>query len=278
MWGNMQTIVKVLNSSVVLVEDEQGNSSIVMGKGIGFGRKKDEILTESYGNQTFIPMKSERQQELFQACAKIPEKIFEISESIIQYAESQLGIQLNSSLHYVLADHVSFVIERYEKNIQIVNRMLYEVKSFYPKEYRIGDYGRKLINQEYCFDIEEDEAANIAFHIINANDTENNNIDSMKNVKLIREITDIIQYSLNRMIDKDSMNYARFVTHIKFFVLRLLSDSLLIENNSLYEEIRRDYPESIRIANKVASYLSTKYGYVITKDERVYLAIHINRI
>ena len=37
-------IQKVLNSSVVLVQDDSGEESILLGKGIGYGRKAGEPI------------------------------------------------------------------------------------------------------------------------------------------------------------------------------------------------------------------------------------------
>ena len=40
-------IQKVLNSSVVLVQDDSGEESILLGKGIGYGRKAGEPIDGS---------------------------------------------------------------------------------------------------------------------------------------------------------------------------------------------------------------------------------------
>ena len=36
--------------------------------------------------------------------------------------------------------HNSFAIERYNKNVSLQNRLLWEVKKFYPEEFKIGLY------------------------------------------------------------------------------------------------------------------------------------------
>ena len=44
-------IKKVLNSSVVLVEDDAHQESILLGKGIGFGQKPGNVIVENQENQ-----------------------------------------------------------------------------------------------------------------------------------------------------------------------------------------------------------------------------------
>ena len=43
----MQTIKKVLNSSVVLVVDERGVERVLLGRGIGFGAKAGEAMNRA---------------------------------------------------------------------------------------------------------------------------------------------------------------------------------------------------------------------------------------
>ncbi|MFR3430469.1 MAG: CAT RNA binding domain-containing protein [Holdemanella porci] len=46
-------IKKVLNSSVVLVSDHENNEFILLGKGIGYGKKVGESIDQSASNQIY---------------------------------------------------------------------------------------------------------------------------------------------------------------------------------------------------------------------------------
>ena len=48
-------IQKVLNSSVVLVQDDSGEESILLGKGIGYGRKAGEPIERQPSDRVFLP-------------------------------------------------------------------------------------------------------------------------------------------------------------------------------------------------------------------------------
>ena len=49
-------IQKVLNSSVVLVQDDSGEESILLGKGIGYGRKAGEPIERQPSDRVFLPL------------------------------------------------------------------------------------------------------------------------------------------------------------------------------------------------------------------------------
>lgn len=274
----MKVIKKVLNSSVVLVKDNQNNDFILTGKGIGYGRKQGEVILDSEENQLFLLVSSAKQKILFDLVQRVPEEMFVLSEVIVDYAETKIGKPLPVNIHYTLADHISFAIERLQSNINITNRLFWEMKTFYAREFEIGLFAVSYINKTMNVELPEEEAANIAFHIANVTGAFENSYDSMKAARLIREVTDLIQYSLNRTINKEGIHYERFITHIKYFVERALSDKMLQDNNVLYEKVEIEYSESMKIAHRVAGFLLQNHDINVSKDEMTFLAIHIDRI
>lgn len=60
-------IQKVLNSSVVLVQDDSGEESILLGKGIGYGRKAGEPIERQPSDRVFLPL-STRTHSLCWSC------------------------------------------------------------------------------------------------------------------------------------------------------------------------------------------------------------------
>ena len=69
-------IQKVLNSSVVLVQDDSGEESILLGKGIGYGRKAGEPIERQPSDRVFLPLSNPDAQpmlELFSSIAHLTE-------------------------------------------------------------------------------------------------------------------------------------------------------------------------------------------------------------
>lgn len=44
------------------------------------------------------------------------------------------------SIYFTLSDHLNFAVERAKKNINITNRVYWEIKNYYSEEFRIGKY------------------------------------------------------------------------------------------------------------------------------------------
>ena len=65
-------IQKVLNSSVVLVQDDSGEESILLGKGIGYGRKAGEPIERQPSDRVFLPLSNPDAQPMLELFSSIP--------------------------------------------------------------------------------------------------------------------------------------------------------------------------------------------------------------
>ncbi|MFD1171197.1 PRD domain-containing protein [Oceanobacillus picturae] len=275
----MNKIKKVLNTSVVLVENEKKQEYILFGKGIGFGQKVGNIIETRKADQTFIPIENTKAKEFLSLLDSIPPVYFELTQNIISEAEKRLNTKLNSGILFTLMDHLSFAVERYNKNINITNRVYWEIKSYYSEEFSVGVFAVELINQEFNIELPKEEAANIAFHIINAQSDGNKTKDGMKHAKMIGSVVNLVQYTLNINMDKENIHYTRFITHVRFFVERYFNDTMLEDKDDiLFEQIASLYPNAMDGAFKIKQYIKQVYGKNIPNDELTYLAVHIHRL
>lgn len=46
----------------------------------------------------------------------------------------------------------------------------------------------------------------------------------------------------------------------------------------LYEQVRLNYPEAFACSEKIKAYVEKTYDFPMSKDEQVYLTIHIQRL
>jgi len=76
-------------------------------------------------------------------------------------------------------------------------------------------------------------------------------------------------------IDKTSLDYARFLTHLRFAIKRILVNMSI--KNDFIKEIKSKYKLSYKIANGVSKILVTQLEKDVTVDEIAYLAMHIER-
>ncbi|RKL64804.1 transcription antiterminator BglG [Salipaludibacillus neizhouensis] len=275
----MITIKKVLNSSVVLAENEQKEEFILLGKGIGYGQKTGNIIEEHQAEQMFIPIENIKVKEFLGILDTIPPELIELTQQIVQYAEEKLNAKLNTSIYFMLMDHLNFAVERYKKNINITNRVYWEIKNYYSEEFKIGEFALKLMNEKIQIDLPIEEAANIAFHLINAQEEKKESQNGMRFAKMIGSIVNLVRYTLNINIDNENIHYTRFITHVKFFVERFYSDKMLDDkDNALFEQLATLYPQAMDGAFKIKDYIKQVYGKSIPNEELAYLAVHIHRL
>ena len=124
----------------------------------------------------------------------------------------------------------------------------------------------------------EEEAGNIAFHLVNAQ-TENPDMEqTLLVMRMLKDIFNIVQFSFPQKIQTDSIHYSRFVTHMQFFLQRVLENKMLEDEIGLFEQIVVQSPESYSCACKIAAYIKRALLVEIPREELVYLMIHITRI
>lgn len=275
----MLVVKKSLNSSVLLVKDKKNQEFILMGKGIGYGRKSGEIIEDDNESQLFMQVDNQIAQRLMGMINSIPAKYFEVSQEIIDYAAVKLNTTFKNNIYLLLTDHISFAVDRFNSNTTVLNRVYWEIKNFYPREFEVGVYALKLLNNECNVKLPKEEAANIAFHLVNAQDEKNHNHDAIRAAKLISVVVSLVKYTTNRDFNKADIHYSRFISHMQFFADRFFANKLInCNDNFLYEQMLKKHPFSIKCANKINDYIIKNYERNLPKEEIAYLAVHIQRL
>ncbi|KIL25525.1 PRD domain-containing protein [Bacillus sp. FSL K6-3312] len=272
-------IIKVLNTSVVLAKRDDGKEIIVMGKAIGFKNKPGSLIQESDIQKIYVLEDQSTSNDLAELMRETPEEFLIMTDEIISYAKRRLSTHLNEHLYISLTDHLFMATKRFKENLTIQNRLLWEVKKFYPEEFSIGLHALELIEKQLGIQLPEEEAANIAFHLVNAQQTKDNLNQIVMMTNMVKDILNIIKIHYKIDIPTDTINYSRFLTHLQFFVQRLLENKMLeTDDHDLIGQIMRKYPEEVKCVEKIEKYIKTNVDYTISNDEKMYLIIHVNRV
>lgn len=272
-------IKRILNNNVVITSDQNGEETIVMGKGIGYQKSKGDTIDKEKINKVFRISNrevSDKFQELFN---KIPIEHMKLSGEIIEYAENILGKKLNEGIYISLSDHTYTAIKRIKNNITVRNALLWEIKKFYKEEFKIGMKALDLIEEKTHVRLPEDEAGFIALHIVNAQlDVEQPKVQEI--TKLIEEILTIVRINFKIEFNEDSVFYYRFITHLRYFAQRLFSNSTYNSgaDDELVNIIKIKYSEEFKCVSKIKLFISKKYNYELSNDEYIYLTIHIAKV
>lgn len=271
-------IAKILNNNVVTVIDENNNESVVMGRGLGFKKHAGDLLDETLIERVFVMKSGELTARLQALLSEIPMDVITTADKIILLAKDRLPGKLQNSVYISLTDHCHFAIERHKQGVDIRNVLLWEIKRLYPKEFAIGLEALDIIEQRLAVRLPEDEAGFIALHLVNAQlDSEMPEV--LQITKIMQEILNIVKYQLNLDYNEQALSYHRFVTHLKFFAQRLIGkNTVFSDDESLHDVVKDRYQRSYRCAEKIQEHIIQKYHYTLTKEELMFLTIHIERV
>lgn len=198
-------IEKIINNNIISARDESGNEVVAMGRGIGFGKRPGSEIADEKIEKVFRLENVNDSDQFKKVLASLPIELFRLSSQIISYAREILEIELNQNIYLALTDHISFAIKRQKEGMLFRNALHDEVKLFYPNEYMVGRHALYLIENETGCRLEEDEAAAIAIHIVNA-ELNSEISTTFLIIKMMREMMEIIE---NKIKVPDKVAYPR---------------------------------------------------------------------
>lgn len=271
-------IDRILSNNAVLAITDKGEECVVLGKGIGFGKRSGDAVDDALIESRFLKTQEDLSAFFADILAEIPPLYLGVTEKIVAMARDALNIELQDTLFIALSDHINFAVLRHKKGMEIRNPLLWEIRRFYPQEYAVGERARQLINRTLQLDLPEDEVGFITLHIVNAAG-ENNMQNVMTGTEIVKNMLNIVKYDLNISWDEHNLNYQRFITHLKFFTQRLLAREFVThQQESLYDDIDKRLVQSWNCALKLSGWVKQNYQHTLTYDEIAFLAIHIERL
>ena len=272
--SNDEIVTKVFNNNIILVNSED-HEKILFAKGIGFGKKPGYVIPKGIKvDKIFTIADSDNIENLNTMIEKVDNDFFVVCEEAIYEISEKINQELNESIHIGLIDHLYFAVKRLKNNEEIENPFLVEIETLYSKEYMLADMVAKKVGAYCNVDIPDGEIAFIALHIHSA--INNGKIsNTLKNSYLGSTIVEHVEDRLNIEIDRKSLDYARFLTHIKFAIQRIMENIHI--DNELTEIIKSSYKESFSVAEEVAKIIEDELGIKVMEDEVTFLTIHIER-
>ncbi|ACZ79037.1 PRD domain-containing protein [Dickeya parazeae] len=272
-------VQKVLNNSLVLSSDDDNREVIVMGKGIGFNSRPGDEIAQEKIEKLFVTQSFEKRSGYIEGLSAIPDEVIEMAAMIISRANLQLSSKVREQIFFTLADHLTFAIERSRKGIVIQNRLLPEVRRFYPQQFRVASEAVAIIRQQYGIELPEEESGNIAFHLVNGQSEGDDVAQAMQSVKMLKDIFNLVQYHFKKEIDTESINYSRFMTHMQFFLQRLQEGEISTARDSfLLAQVIKEYPDAYRGALLIRDYVKVRLDITLGGNELLWLTVHLVRI
>jgi len=268
-------VKKTFNNNAVLVSLGQ-NEYILIGKGIGFNKKKGSILMESnLIENVFIQVDETNKNQYEYLLETTDEKIVKIVEDIVSMAEKELGETLHVNIHFGLIDHINFALSRIREGIEIVNPFLLETRMLYKKEFAIAEKAVEILKEQMNIEIPESEIGFITFHI-HGGRMGGKKSDSLSYVKAISQVVPYIEDKLGLTLEENSFDSVRLVSHLRGLIERCVKNETI--ENLLLDKIKKDFPFEYKISENIGLLLKKNIGIVVPENEIGYIALHLYKL
>lgn len=271
-------IKKKYNNNILLAEDQNGDEVILLGKRIAFNKKIGDLVDNELIERKFVLDTQDISSHFKQLLKEVPVQRIDLINKIIEQTQKELNVTFDDSIYIALTDHINYALIRYKNHELMKNALLWEIKRFYPHEFNCALKAIDFINYYENVSLSEDEAGYIALHFVNAQTNNKQMNMTLLMTEMLQEIMKLIMFSLNMNIDVNSLNYSRLMTHLKYFILRVLQGELTHESDYLYQQVKASDPEAYQCALKVKEYFKVKCQVDVSEQELTYLIIHLHRI
>jgi transcriptional antiterminator len=265
---------KVLNNNVVIAERNK-EEFILVGKAIGYDYTKGSLVPENKVENIFVKKVSKIGENYERILETVEHNVVGISEEIISLCESELKVRLNEAIHISLPDHINFAIRRIEQGVNIDNPFTNELLALYPVEYSLAVKALDMVNERLKSKLPESEAGFICLHI-RAAMMEQDVSESLAYTRKISEVMELISELIHKRIDKNSLQYTRTVTHLKFMIERITEGKGV--KNYLLDSIKKQMYNEYEIATKIAKKIEELFSVVVPDEEVAYVALHLRRL
>lgn len=271
-------IKKILNNNAVIAVNDKNEEVVAMGKGLAFQARNGQDLQPDKIDKLFVLGTKEKDSHFEQLISEIDLSELEFAVEMVNFARMELGKNLGSGIYLALIDHINTCKERAELGAYVQNSLTWDIKRLYKDEFKTGQQIVARMNVRFGAQFDDNEAAVIATHLINAE--KDLDMDTVYNVtRLVNSVLNIVKYEFSLVYDEDALSYYRFVTHLQFFAERLFSNKTFQDDSGeLYDLVRSRYSDIFVCTAKVVSFVKRRYGYDMSSEEQAYLTVHIAKV
>jgi len=265
----------VLNhNTLIAVHTENYSEYMLVGKGIGFGRKVSERI-EAGPNIRVYSLKECTEHGEAKEIVKSVEPVFlEIANEVLEEAEKVFG-KIDTNILFPLADHIAYAVKRIQNHEQISNPLTEDICVLFHMEFNVAKCIRPILYRRLGIKIDDDEIGYVALHIHSAIEDEKVS-QAMQTARAVRECICLVEKETGKTIDVKSLSYNRLMNHIRYMVARVLKKEELKLNMNDYMSMK--FPKEFEIASSICKLIGHDLKCTLKEVEIGYLAMHISRV
>ncbi|WP_026909243.1 glucose PTS transporter transcription antiterminator GlcT [Paucisalibacillus globulus] len=270
-------VLKALNNNVVIAVNEEHEEVVLIGKGIGFNKKRNDVIEEDTVEKLFVLRDKKEQESYIKLLPNMDETTLAAIITAMEIIKKKSNALLNEKVHVALTDHILFAISRLQRGLEIRNPFLSETKALYPLEYEIAAEVVDYMNQTLAIQLPEGEVGFIALHVHSAiTETTISEISSYSN--LLSTLVETIEEQLHIEIDREEIDYIRLIRHLRYTIERVLKEEVMEEPAKIAILLKKEYPVCYNLAWKLIKIMQQTLKKPVYDAEAVYLTMHLQRL
>lgn len=248
-------IIRVFSNNAVLVRmpggvpgEDQTDEVVMVGRGIGFQRKPGDEISLATADRQYMELSPDKVQFL-RSVQSIDSVVMETISDAVDLAVDLLG-ELHPSVYVVLAEHISFAVQRAGLGETIRNSLVNEIRASFPLEFRAAELVVGYLNSNVeGIDLPVDEAAFIALHLNAARQ----GVTVKQPLATANALAGLIRYVCVRLnATTTSLDGTPDRTlAIELTRLSKRADAGLFRSNLLRRSVNRDLPRESDLARQV---------------------------
>lgn len=272
----MYRVSKVLNNNgVIAIDMDENKEYVILGKGVGFGKKVSQRFDKPEGCTTYRLEQETERGSAKELVKGIEPEYLEIADAILTESQKVFGDSIDRGILFPLADHISFAVARIRRNEQISNPLTEDIKVLFYSEFKVAETLKTILRERLQIEIDDHEVGYVALHIHSAIGDEKVSV-AMQTARAVRKCIDMIEKATGKPIDVLSLSYNRLMNHMKYVVARASTGEKL--NLDMNEYMLDQYPQAYKVATDICKNLEGCIGHNLDETETGYLAMHIQRV
>ena len=164
----MYRVSKILNNNgVIAINTEDNQEYVLLGKGIGFGKKVSQRFEVTEDTATYRLTEQTDRGSAKSLVQEMDPEFLEIADEVIREAEKVFG-KVDRRIMIPLADHISFAVSRIRNQEQISNPLTDDIRVLFHNEFQAASVLRDILQKRMQITIDEHEIGYVALHIHSA--------------------------------------------------------------------------------------------------------------
>lgn len=273
-------VKRVFNNSVVLAAAGDGTEQVLLGRGIGFHVRTGEPVDGSLIDKRFVLQGQASAERLAALLQDMSLDEVDAAQEVLREARAALGDHITDHVFLPLADHVVYAVRRAREGQPGIDYQLrWEVQHLYPDEVAFSVRALDIIDARLGVRLPDVEAIPLALHFVNAQFGSTDIGGTIRMTEVLAEVLGRLAEELDVEVDEDSLDVARFVSHLRYLFMRGRSGvTLAAAPPGVLEAVRTAQPAEHAAAAGIAALFHERFGWPSTDEETLYLTLHVARL